>query len=293
MLTDLTPEQDRILDVVSEEYIHSLADPNPYDDTAVRAWLAIAYAACDLSCPSRVEVVDSPFAACELASKLTGKTVDRPDYVGLSDGGWVARYDVYNRLGVLSDAEATEVLALRAFLRCAWDHILLDECAIVVRRPSVLVVDDDGNLHSTDGPAIRWANGEQDWAHRGVWITEKIAIFPRTHTREEYLDITDTEVRRALCERAGWDWIADLLGATVVNRWTDPDTALSYELLRYDGSALLRKQSPRLQNGDQPWYCEPVHEDLTTAQAARKWQATSFTPAECEATPVMRYGVET
>ena len=59
-----------------------------------------------------------------------------------------------------------------------------------------------------------------------------------------------------------------------------------------DGSKLLRKQSPPLKLGDQPVYYEPVHEDLRTAQAARKWQATDMTPAQCEADPALSYGVE-
>jgi hypothetical protein len=293
MLSDLTTEQDAILDATAEEYIRCLTEPDPYDDVVVKTWLAIIYAACESPVPDRVEVVDSPYAACRLATALTGTVVNKLDSVGVGDAGWVARYDAYHRLGVLTDEEAHDVLALRAYLRCAWDHVLLDECAIVVRRPTLLRVDDAGELHSDDGPAIEWADGEREYAHHGTWITEQIALRPRSHTREEYLAIAATEVRRALSERAGWVWVAELLGSAVVDVWTDPGTGLVYELLAYASGKMLRKRSPELQDGSQPWYVEPVHEDLRTARAARRWQASDATPDECEADPGLAYEVET
>ena len=292
MLTELTPVQDKLMDAVADEYIRNITVPEPYDRSAVRRWLEIAYDACELRCPDRIEAVASPRAAMALASELTGDPITSLDSVGVVDSAWVARYDAYHRLGVLSDAEAAGLLALRAYLQCAWDHILLDECAIVVIRPIALRADDAGDLHSIDAPAIEWADGQLAYAHHGVWISEKIALRPQSHTREEYLEIEDTEVRRALSERAGWDWVAELLGATVSDSWTDPRTELKYELMSYDGGKLLRKQSPILQDGSQPYYIEPVHESLRTAQAARKWQATDESPDDCESDPDLVYGAE-
>lgn len=295
MLENLDAEQDLLLDQVAEEYVRALTEPDPYDPTVAAAWLRVVYRLCDLPYPDRVEVVASPEAAFALAETLVGAPVRRElDGVGVACASWVARYDAYHRLGVLSDEEVSEVFALRAYLRCAWDHVLLDECAIVVGRPVVLQLYESGNLHSVDGPAITWSDGERGYAHHGVWISEQIALRPRTVTREEYLAISDTEVRRALAERAGWEWIASLLGASVTDVWTDPATGLRYELLGYSEAEgkLLRKQSPALQDGSQPWYVEPVHEDLMTARAARKWQAGEDV-VECEDDPSLEYEVET
>ena len=293
MLEAMTAEQDAMLDTVAEEYIRSMTEPDPYDAEVVAAWLRVVYAACDTPPPRRVEVADSPMAALTLASSLLGTKQSSLDGVGLADAGWVARYDAYHRVGVVSEEEVKDVLALRAFLRCAWDHLLLDDVAIVVRRPASLRVDTAGDLHCDDGPAIMWADGNAEYAHHGVWISERIALSPRMHTREEYLAISDTEQRRALSERAGWEWVADLLGATVIDRWTDAATGLAYELMSHDVGKLLRKESPTLQTGARPWYVEPVHEDLVTAQAARKWQAVGGSVADVEADPDLTYEVET
>ena len=294
MLDHLTDEQNSTLTRVADEYLAALTRPDPYDDAVVAAWLQVAYRICDLPCPGKIIAVDSPYAAFATAERLLGQplAVQELDGIGGACASWVARYDAYHSLGVLTDSEMSDVFALRAFYRCAWDHILLDECAIVVRRPT-LSLDVDGNLHSADGPAVLWGDGHPEYAHHGIWISEQIALRPRTVTRSDYLAISDTEVRRALAERAGWEWIAELLGAEVVDSWQDPATRLEYELLEYPGGKLLRKRSPILQDGTRPWYVEPVHEELRHAQAARKWQATGDDVGACEDDPSLDYDLET
>ena len=195
---------------------------------------------------------------------------------------------------MLTDEECADVRKLRDFAHCAWDTTLLDECAIVIRRPTTLKVDDDGNLHCADGPCIEWADGHSDFAWHGTWVPERMIAAPRSYTRDEYDAITNTEQRRCLSEIAGWDWVAGMLGAETVDSWIDPQTGLGYELLRLPGGQqLLRKTSPALKGGGQPKFVEPVHEDLRTAQAARKWQACRLDVEECERDPALSYGVET
>jgi hypothetical protein len=289
-----TPEHNRHFDAVADRYIYELTHPLPFEMAPVLRWLDVAYRLYDLKRPERVEIVDSPFAALKLATELTGETQDRPDCCGVADGGWVALYECFHDFQVITPEESADVLALRDFGRVACDSVLLDECAIVIRRPSVLLVDDDGNMHSSTGPCIQWADGECDYAHHGTWIPKRMVEAPTSYTKEEYLAITNTEERRALSEIAGWNWVLELLGGSSLDRWVDPATGLSYELLGCDGGQrLLRKQSPPLANGTQPFYVEPVHEDLRTAQAARKWQATTLAPVECERDPELSYGIET
>jgi len=290
----LTPDQEALCDAVACEYINDLTVPRAPDMTAIAAWLGVIYSLYDLPVPPRIEVAASPEAACLLASDLTGKTQTSLDWVGTGDGGWVSFYDYFERVGVLTSAENADVIKLREYGRVAWDSILLDECAIIVARPTALKLDDAGNLHSATGPCIEWGDGEKDFAWHGTWVPERMIREPKSYSKAEYLAITNTEERRALGEIAGWDWVASLLGTTVIDTWTDPLTGLDYELSRCAdaGPTLLRKESPRLKNGSQPWYSEPVHEALRTAQAARKWQATGLSVAECERDPSLSYSVE-
>ena len=292
-LEALTPEQERLADEIAEEYIADLTRPTLPDGEAITKWLDVVYRLYDRDRPARIEIVESPYAALQLASELTGQKEQHTDYCGVGDGGWVAFYEYFTRIGVLSKDESADVMALRDFMRVAWDSVLLDECAIVIQRPTALRLDDAGNLHCATGLCIEWADGKGGFAWHGTWVPERTILDPRSHTKAEYLAITNTEQRRALSEAGGWQWVAELLGASSVDAWTDPATDLRYELLRCpDGETLLAKQSPALKDGAQPKYLEPVHEDLKTARAARKWQATGLSVADCERDPSLIYRVE-
>src|ERR1700677_3187645 len=283
ILQELTPKQLKLCDEIAEEYIRDLPKPTKPRMPAIKRWLQIAYGLYNKQAPDRIEIVASPFAACALATELTGEKQTSTDYCGIETGGWVSFYEYFHRIGILKDDEFEQVEALRDFIRCAWDTILLDECAIIVARPTALRLDDAGNLHAAGKPCIEWSDGNQDFAWHGIWVPEKIVMAPHSYTKDEYLTIANTEERRALSEAAGWDWVAKLLGAEPADAWVDPGTGLKYELLSCkDGTKLLSKQSPKLKDGSQPRYMEPVHEDLKTARAARKWQATILTPEECE-----------
>lgn len=292
-LETLTEEQDARFDAIADRYIRELTDPPPLSAEPIMRWLDIVYALYDLRRPERVEIVGSPHAALLLATSLTGEAQSSIDWCGVGDGGRIAFYECFADIGILSGEEVADVLAQRDFGRVAWDTVLLDECAIVIRRPRRLCVDEQGNLHSSDGPAIEWLDGEREYAHHGTWIPEKFVTDPRGHSKADYLAISNTEERRALSEIAGWAWVVALLGATTLDEWKDTTTSLRYELLSLsDGQKLLRKLSPPLQDGSQPVYLEPVHESLVTARAARKWQATSLSAEECEREPELTYGVE-
>ena len=292
----LTKGQELLCDQVADDYILQSMTYQTPDLAVIRAWLHVVYGLepYRLAVPDRIEIVSSPEAAYRLASELTGTVQSSLDWIGLGDDGWIAAYYFYERVKVLSDAEMAEVHLLRDYIRVAWDSILLDECAIIVARPTAIHVDENGEPHCASGPCIEWGDGEGYFAWHGQWVPERIIRDPKSYSKDEYLAITNTEERRVLGEIAGWDWIGRLLGGTVIDTWKDPTTGLTYGLWRCadGGPTLLRKQSPTLKDTSQPWYTEPVHEDLRTAAAARKWQATRLSVAECERDPSLSYEVE-
>jgi len=291
----MTDEHKALIGEMVQEYHHFIRNPNPFDMDTVKAWLVSAYSLYGATCPERIEVVPSTQVALDLATELTGAKQVSIDWCGIPDSGWVACYDFLERIGTDLGPNVEHVRNLREFIRCAWGMILLDEAAIVIKMPK-LSMDDEGRAHAAGGPAVLWENGEMAYAWHGTWISKRMAEDAKSYTKEDYAAITDTEVRRAFGEIVGWDHVVNLLGAVTVNVWTDPSTSLTYELLKSAIAGVdlkwLRKQSPKLQTGEQPLYIEPVHEDLRTAQAARKWQAVLNTPAECEADPVLSYWYE-
>lgn len=357
VLENLTPTHEKLFDVVHDEYVANLIEPqdptSPVDIAVAEAWAKIVYKIHKLDAPTDIRVVSSPWEAVKLANELckrdvaAGKGFTGTDLCGMGDLGWVSSYDYFTRvcvpndsnpygvrldqmlklrergalspeesawvdaqlaaaspasfMPVLPEPEAVDVLTLKAFGQRFWDTIALGPehegepyCMIVVRRPTIIRINAQGRLHGSGQPCIEWADGHKEYCHNGVWVPERMVMNPTSYTKDELVGITRTEQRRALIEIAGWEWYGKTMGAEVIDTWTDPNTQLTYELMDVEGGGpkLLRKLSPKLMDGSQPLYVEPVHEDLRTAKAARKWQATDWTPEQCERDPTLVYGIE-
>ncbi|HEX3220606.1 MAG TPA: hypothetical protein VHU77_11435, partial [Candidatus Limnocylindria bacterium] len=217
----------------------------------------------------------------------------------LQNGGnqwsaWVSYLSFFRHVAKLDLPEYEKWQHYEAGAVHAGPRFMHRKFCVVSDRPTVVSRDDRNLPHGATGPAIAWRDGWALYFWHGQRVPARAILAPKSYTKAEYLAIRNTDVRRAIGEIAGWQWVADMLGASSIDKWTDPNTGLSYELLGCtDGTRLLRKQSPGLKDGGaQPVYLEPVHEELRTAQAARKWQATDWTPAACEKDPALTYGVE-
>ena len=176
-------------------------------------------------------------------------------------------------------------------------RIMSERLCIVSDRCSVIEHDDRNRMHCPAGPAIGWRNGSEMYYWHGVRVPRRLIEQPKSYTATEYKTLP-AEQRRALGEHAGWSHILQMLGSTSVD--TTTADGLSYELVRCgDGSQYLRMQSPVLQDGSQPQYLEPVHEDLKTAAGARKWRVARdpdgrwWTPDECDKDPLLSLGQHT
>lgn len=297
IVEDLTPDQDTVIEVVAAEYLVILQRGDEVDMDKVRPMLELIYSYYDKKVP-KVEIIDSPEAALMRARELG---IKNPyfDWCGVGDAGWLAHYEVFARIGILNDEEAADLRKMQAFLHGGiYDTILLDERALLVRFPNQIHTDERGNLHSPTGPAIAWRDGQAEYAWHGVFVTKELIEAPGSFTKDQVLKLA-TEQRRAFCEHFGWAKALELLECKLIDTWKDPGTGLAYELYAGPDEAIIRKESPPLQDGSQPWYAEPVHRELATAQAARKWQAMmrrgqdpAAVARACNKNPALTYGVE-
>lgn len=295
MLDELTPEQDATLDIVANEYLSVLSRGDEVDLDAVRPALEMIYGFYEKKLPE-IEICDSPEAALIRAKEL-GVASPYCDWCGASDAGWLAHYEVFARLVIDEGLEDLRKMQ-RLLFGGVYDTVLLDERALIVRFPKEVHVNARGDLHCATGPAISWRDGTAEYSWNGVFVSQSLIETPETITKAEALAMP-TEERRAFCERFGWANALALFDCKLIDSWSDPATGLSYELYAGPDDAMLKKQSPRLQDDSQPWYVEPVHRDLQTAQAARKWQPMmrpGSDPADvaraCNCDPALSYGIE-
>ncbi len=299
-------EIDKLSDEMYDEYVSEFLKLRRPDPEVIGAWIRCIYKTLELPLQP-IEILPNRVVACRLASDRTGEKVTSLDRWGSGDAGWIARRDAGIRLGLLGDPDLADdvkgLLAFRNFTRCAWDTIVLDDLAIVVALPNVYHYDDAENLHCANGPAIAWEDHiapdgavttDREYFWHGQSVPERVILAPRSYTKDEYLAISNTEERRAIGENGGWSWLVDeLLGCSSLDKWTDPNTGLAYELLGSGARRFLRKESPALKAGAKPSYVEPVHQRLRTAAGARKWQAVrNASPEECDAVPELTYKFE-
>ena len=149
--------------------------------------------------------------------------------VGLFIAGWCfhASYpvvhlyyrDILNHTKFRGDAvqaaeDASECLSW-------WPH---QEFVVATERPVRLCLDPDNRLHSGDGLAFQYSNGEGVARWHGTEIPKHWVLQRETLTAEEVLGIDNTEQRRCGCEILGWDKVLNSFPHKVIDK--DPDESI-------------------------------------------------------------------
>lgn len=244
-------------------------------------WVVEAYKKANINPPKEILWADSPQAGHNLHCKIRGKNDWVIPFYAHHEAGWLSFYDVFHtfRMNSPNFPDCSRLFPLMELAKnCGWVW-MFDQTAICTERPCKLNLNDRGKLHSTTGKAIVYPDGWGYYMFNGTMVPEKVIMAPETYTKQEILKLNNTEVIRALAENLGWDKYLKKLGTIVIDTFKDPNTQLNYELLESKHRhgefepRFLRKESSVLKDGTQPWYIEPVHPGLNSAQAARKFQA--------------------
>ena len=95
-----------------------------------------------------------------------------------------------------------------------WMHA---KFCIVSDFPERLCVDARNRPHSADGPSHRWRDGWELYHWHGVRVTRQIVMEPQTLTIEQVRAEENTEVRRVMIERMGYERYLRESGATLAH----------------------------------------------------------------------------
>jgi hypothetical protein len=282
-IDEITPEMEVTITEVCNEWKKILNKETENGDTSVKmddleTGLRFLYKQAGYELP-RIEIVDSPKAAIDVA-KTHGITVTNTDSLGLGYWAeWHCYYDIFTRWNLRGVADNESIQLLSRFLKAGpWDCLLMDELALVSKRPKFLKTDERGRVHCINGPAMEFDDGFKVYMWHGMPIYKRYIENPESLTQEEILKDDNSERVRALAERLGWDRFLQKLDTYVVDTYRDEKTSLTYDLIDFKNRKfdrmprLLKMQSPVLVDGQQPYYVEPVDPALKTAAAARKWQ---------------------
>lgn len=219
--------------VIDSEYQRLLAqayNTAPTDwDTGVRTIFALCKAA-DLKC-ERVERFGSLPALVRAYHAAGGKGFPTM-FMGRLDSQYMSATNLCAR-------EFPELDDEPELRKALIDNIASGVCwfpceegyAVACDGPSMLSVDDDGNLHNASGPAIAWPDGERLYAWHGVFVPMQWIVEPRlVDVRAVLASEQNQELLRCLGEIVGFEAYLDALDAKLVHE--DPDPVVGGKLYR-------------------------------------------------------------
>lgn len=231
-IDDLTPEQDKLLDVYMDRWTRIGLSTAPAERQRAEDALTRAYTVAGLGAP-KCRWVDSPMGLLIGATAADVlKAMGRTEQATLSDvgfgshdAGWLSYYAFYREvLGLRTETEDLVPLMDLAHV-CGW-VLMLEGHAVLSERHSTLHLDPSSGLpHCLTGPAIGYPDGWNLYFVRGVpvkeeWVTGRATLDVRTA-----LQHPNVEERAAAAELIGWDRVLKELKSRVV----DVETSDAYD----------------------------------------------------------------
>jgi hypothetical protein len=277
MLETLTQEQEKLIEDTKDWWIQYIlySGDEVKEDEAIKGaeWL---YEFCGFKKPE-VHIVDSPMACQKKANDIAGnKDFQFYNYAYESLGqscGWTAYVDMFTKLGVIQDDNFEKYKSF--LLSGVFMSIFLEGYAILCRRPKAVKLNETGQLHSVDSPAIEWRDGYKLYFLNGVPVTEEIVM---THsTRLDPMLVVrerNAEVRREIVRKIGIERVIQKLGGNTIDTYKGRYGDLDYKLvtLSIDGMntkpIYLVMKNPSLGT----WHAEGVPPNIRTCKEALAWR---------------------
>ena len=173
------------------------------------------------------------------------------------------------------------------FHHCTAFMAFQKSCIILADRPTIHT-DQDGELHSTTGPAVSWADNTRLWFNNGHYMEEGgkyIVETPNKLSTDHILRIRNEETRRLAIEKFGWDKFIVEADCPVLDRRTN-DVDNTVEMLVGPPRSEMRDNTDagRWRPAGQKrmvLFCRStgrryflsVPSEVTTCEAAQHWMA--------------------
>ncbi len=132
---------------------------------------------------------------------------------GLSDWSWLAYYDYFLEIGILTEENAPLFVeyADLVYNSKIYDCLLYEELVIVCALPESLHFNDNG-LHGDGFPAIQWKDGYKQYYLNGTNVPEYLAITPTEDLDIQYFlsEISNADVRIEFINKYGIEHMCEL-----------------------------------------------------------------------------------
>ncbi len=216
-ITELTPEQEKLMEVVSKEWIEKLTKQTvKFNKEAAIEGINFIYELSGFKKPE-IHFVESPMACQKLAQKMNDSTefYQFSSYGNIGDYGWVAFYDYFDRIGV---EVADNYKKFRDLINSGiYDMLQFEHVCIVSTMPVRVSVNEAGRLHDTARFAIEFSDGYGQYYINGRNMPERIFT---GFTKLDFIQEENEDIKAGMyevIESKGEGSMIDFLGAEVVD----------------------------------------------------------------------------
>ncbi|MFW6219848.1 MAG: DUF6745 domain-containing protein [bacterium] len=234
MITELTKEQEKMIEVYRDMGIVAGNSTEPANFEIADQALMELYDFSDLKRPEKIYHVDSPKMAQGLINELLKQPQDTFNSshsysFGSAESYWIYTYQYYiDVLKLEIDAKAKHGLdIMKRLCDNSGFHYVYDKFAIICDRPEKISLNENGEVHCEDGPAIRYRDGFEIYAINGHIVPKIIVMNPEQITKEMIQKEENAEVSRIMIEKFGLSKYLIETGAKI----------LDMDSLSLDGSA--------------------------------------------------------
>ena len=211
-ITELTPEQEAQISVFRDKWEKIGLSTDPFDPEKIKGIVRRLYEKSKLEPPKDFYFVSSPKALkaettnqFEIRKPGEGSVSEFMNYVffGSFEASWLSFTDyIINNFDF--DIENQEVIEeLIALAKEACWCLFFDELCIISDRPEIISMDENDDLHSLEGSALKYRDGYAKYVVHGVEVPDWIIEEKHLITAEKVDAEQNAEVRRVMIDIMG------------------------------------------------------------------------------------------
>lgn len=122
---------------------------------------------------------------------------------GAHDASWLSFYDFfYEEFGLECIKDLVPLFEIAK--RCGW-WSAYSEAVFVQDLPSSVVINEQNSLHNENGPAVEYRDGHKIYCLEGYFFDELVIMDPHLITAEMIESEEDSEKRRIMLQRFGYE----------------------------------------------------------------------------------------
>ena len=151
---------------------------------------------------------------------------------------WLSFYTYFRQIGIVKSPDFDRYYGL--LNHGIWSIQFFEDWCIVTQLPKIIRRDNENRLHSIDGPAIEWRNGEKNYYIHGVYFESELweQVISGLMPAKDVLKIENMEQRQAALSIISLSKLLKEVNARLVSVYMSKNNKKPIELFNIEGNRL-------------------------------------------------------